>query len=301
MVDALSPRHRQHIRASSFFEPGSQTPRRPVDRIRHYPSRGHSRLKCPPEHLFGQLTLGRKPDLIGNSGLLSPEGIIRPLLARQVQSTIHERSSFLRSISHEHPDLGVLDAPRGPRVLASHPNRLLAFLQKASLIHDEYPALLLAQVLDDVFVQVVTDGIGIPAGSVEEALRPLRTQLAHSFGHLPAVLALHAPEKAGEVAPRSLPYLRPVETLSDTGVQLAKGIQPPFDGGEFAASTSGFLRCQMRLLCWLEEHHTVVQWKCRCRTRSSVLRSSRQVSEGGIMLPRWKESARQASGSERRR
>jgi hypothetical protein len=166
--------------------------------------------------------------------------IIRPLLARQVQSTIHERSSFLRSISHEHPDLGVLDAPRGPRVLASHPNRLLAFLQKASLIHDEYPALLLAQVLDDVFAQVVTDGIGIPASSIEEALRPLGSHLTHSFGHLPAVLTFKAPEKADEVAPRSLPDLRPVETLGDTGVQLAKGIRPPFDGGEFAASTSGF-------------------------------------------------------------
>jgi hypothetical protein len=54
-------------------------------------------------------------------------------------------------------------------------------------------------------------------------------------------------------------------------VQLTKGVRPPFDGGEFAASTSGFLRCQMRLLCWLEEHHTVVQWKCRCRTRNCLI------------------------------
>ena len=76
---------------------------------------------------------------------------------------------------------------------------------------------------------------------------------------LPAVLTFKASEKAGEVTLRPLPELWPVETVSDTSVQFAKGIRPPFDRGEFAASTSGSLRSQMRLLCWLEEQHTVVR------------------------------------------
>jgi hypothetical protein len=62
--------------------------------------------------------------------------------------------------------------------------------------------------LDDVFAQIVADGVGVPAGGVEEALRPLWTQLAHLLGELPAVLALHAPEKAGKVAAGSFPHLR---------------------------------------------------------------------------------------------
>jgi hypothetical protein len=112
---------------------------------------------------------------------------------------------------------------------------------------------------DDVFAQIVAHGVGIPAGGVQEALRPLGSHLTHSFGHLPAVLTFQASEKAGEVAPRSLPDLWSVETLSDTGVQLAKGLRPPLDGGELVTSTSGFLRSQMHLLCRLKEQHTVVQ------------------------------------------
>jgi hypothetical protein len=63
----------------------------------------------------------------------------------------------------------------------------------------------MVEMFDDVLAQVVAYGVGIPSRSVQEALCPLRPALSHSFGHLPAVPALHASEKASEVAPCSLP------------------------------------------------------------------------------------------------
>lgn len=125
---------------------------------------------------------------------------------------------------------------------------------------------------DDIFAQIVAHGVGIPAGRVKEALRPLGSHFAHLLGELPAVLTFQASEKAGEVAPRSLPELRSAEPVGDTGVQLPKQVRPPLDGGEVLTSTSGFLRSQMLLLCWLEEQHTVVRWKCRCRIRACFVR-----------------------------
>src|SRR3712207_1854520 len=85
----------------------------------------------------------------------------------------------------------------------------LALLQETRLIHHQHPAVLLAQMFDDVFTQVVTHGVGIPASGVQEALRSLRSHLTHLFGELPAVLTFQASEKASEVAAGSLPDLRP--------------------------------------------------------------------------------------------
>jgi hypothetical protein len=119
--------------------------------------------------------------------------------------------------------LGVLPLTRRARVLAGYPNRLLTLLQKASLIHDEYSAILLAQMLDDVFKQVVADGICVTAGGVQKTLCSLRSALSYLFGHLPAVLALYASEQSSEGAAGSLPYLGPLETTSDAGAQIAKG------------------------------------------------------------------------------
>ncbi len=124
--------------------------------------------------------------------------------------------------------------------------------------------------LEDVSAEVVADGVGVPAGGVQEALRPLRSRFAHLLGELPAVLALQASEQAGEVAPCSLLDLGPQEAARDAGMQLAEGVRPPLDGGEFFASASGFLRSHMPLLCRSEEQHTVVRQKCRCRTRGGL-------------------------------
>jgi hypothetical protein len=123
----------------------------------------------------------------------------------------------------------------------------------------------------DVFAQVVAHSVGIPAGGVQETLRPLRSRFAHLLGELPAILASHATKEACEVASRSLPDLRPQEAVRYAGMQLAEGVRPPLDDGEFVASSASvFLRCQMRLLCRLEEQRTAVHRKCRCRTRACL-------------------------------
>ena len=59
---------------------------------------------------------------------------------------------------------------------------------------DMHPALLLAQVLYHVGAQVVADGVGVPAGGVQEALCPLWSHFADLLRELPAVLALDVGE-----------------------------------------------------------------------------------------------------------
>jgi len=68
----------------------------------------------------------------------------------------------------------------------------------------------------------------------------LGSHFAHLLGHLPAVLALYASKETTEVAADSPPDLRPQKAASDYGVQLVKGVRPPLDSGEFAASTPEF-------------------------------------------------------------
>src|SRR5262249_44740125 len=53
----------------------------------------------------------------------------------------------------------------------------------------------------------------------EQALDALGAALADGLGHLPAVLALHPGEQAGEVAPHPRPDLRAPEPMRDALVQ----------------------------------------------------------------------------------
>ena len=85
-----------------------------------------SRRDNPGGHVAGWRPAGRRssprlcrtPDLGGVwwRRYFAPltRALVHPLLARQVQSAIHQRRTFLRSISQKHPDLGVLDAPAVP-------------------------------------------------------------------------------------------------------------------------------------------------------------------------------------------
>jgi hypothetical protein len=117
--------------------------------------------------------LASKAHLLGNASLLSPSGVVCPLLG-QVKSAVDEGRSFLGGVAEEHPNLGVLLFSGGPCVLRSHPHGLLSLLQEAGLIDDEYPASLIFEVFHDVLTEVSSR---TASGSQRASLRRCCTPL----------------------------------------------------------------------------------------------------------------------------
>lgn len=114
------------------------------------------------EHRFGQRAFGHKPYSLRDPNLREPLPIVGPL-HEQVQRPIYERRALFGGISQEHPYLAVLLAG-GTRVLTCHPHRLLALLQKTGLIDDQGTTVFVAEMLDYVLTQIITNGVWIPAG-----------------------------------------------------------------------------------------------------------------------------------------
>ena len=100
-------------------------------------------------------------------------------------------------------------------VLAGDAAGFRALLQEAGLIDDQHAARVVPEVLDDVVAQIVPHRVGIPGGSVQQALDTFRAALADRLGELPAVLALDAIEQPGEIASGALAHLSTREATGD--------------------------------------------------------------------------------------
>jgi len=73
--------------------------------------------------------------------------------------------------SKNNPDLAILDASGGSRVLALQPTGLAALLQQASLVEHQH-RLLIAQVFDYLGAQIIAYQIGLPVRSRQKVLHP---------------------------------------------------------------------------------------------------------------------------------
>ena len=71
-----------------------------------------------------------------------------------------------------------------------------ARVKKALGLIDVEDGLVGAEVVDDVAAQVITYGIGVPVGRVEEPLHAIGGGLSEQFGQRPAVLAVASREEA---------------------------------------------------------------------------------------------------------
>src|SRR3954469_25160458 len=147
----------------------------------------------------------------------APGGVLGPLL-RQVKLAIDQRMPFAAGISQEHANLAVLDAPGSAAVLACHPGRLGAFLQKAGLVDDQH-RFPIGQALDHVGATRVTRGRLVPLHMREQPLRAPRPGVAEMLGQLPAVLAFDRTQQALKIEPGLPTRLGPYEQLAQAGVQ----------------------------------------------------------------------------------
>jgi hypothetical protein len=76
-----------------------------------------------------------------------------------------------------------------------------------------------AQVLDHIAAQVLSDQIWIPPGSRQQPLHAVWSALTGVLGQLPAVLARHVAQQAAQVGQRPPARLGADKPLRDPGVQ----------------------------------------------------------------------------------
>src|SRR5215210_1060409 len=202
-----------------LLQPLAELMRAAVEGVCCHPPRWDARLESPLEHPLGQLDLVRKSHLLGNASLGPALWVVRPLLG-QIQRSSDEGGTLLGGVAQKHPDLAVDCVACGARVLAANTYTLLALLQEAGLVGDEHPTLFVAQVLNDILPEVVAHEVGVPLGRVQEPLDALRVRFSDGLGQLPAVLALHPPEQAEQVALHSLSGFRTGKATGDTLLQV---------------------------------------------------------------------------------
>ena len=197
----------------------------PVHRVCGHPPRRHARRHRPADHPPRERDLGGEPGPLRDAGRLAPLAVGRPLL-RQGQRPVDERPPLRGRVPEERPDLGVLDAAGGVRVLAGHPARLHALLQEPRLVHHQHPAR-----LTQVFGRVTPSGRRAPCrrpsrrGPGGAARR--RGWGSQAFGELPAVLALGVAKQGGDVAHRSPPRLAAAEAGRDPLGHRLQLTRPP--------------------------------------------------------------------------
>lgn len=138
-----------------------------------------------------------------------------------MELAVDEGSATAGGVGREDTDLAVVDLFGRAGVLPGHPGRRGALLDEPGVIDDQHAVR--AELLSDVLAQVVSNGIGVPAGTVEQVLQPSRVTMSGILGQLPAVLAAHRRQQGADVVPHPPPQIRttePARHRREDGLQL---------------------------------------------------------------------------------
>ena len=120
-------------------------------------------------------------------------------------------------------------SPAVPVVLARHAARLRPLLQEPGLVDDEKAGRRVAQVRDDVFAQVVADGVGVPVRPGQQMLHPVRGRVPEMFRQLPPVLPLGVAQQTPDVPDGPLAGLGSGEVTPDPVADRRHLIRPAGD------------------------------------------------------------------------
>lgn len=95
---------------------------------------------------------------------------------------------------------------------------------------DDQDTIVLAELVGDVFLQVVADVVRVPLRSGEQVLQVIGRGVAGLFGQLPAVLSGHRGEQAVYVVTHAAAELDPAEAVPDVHEEVIK-FKGPLRGG----------------------------------------------------------------------
>ena len=159
-----------------------------VDSIASNPLEWYRRGYGACNHSRRKLWFGRKAGIGGYVGGFQAIRIVSPFLWK-IQRAIDEPMTVARNIGSEDSDLAVRDFARGTRVLPCHSARRLALFEKAGLV-DHQDRIVIRQMLDDIVVHDIAQGISVPVSATQNRLLPPWAGIASRLRAHPTGLAL---------------------------------------------------------------------------------------------------------------
>ena len=208
-MNSLVRGHGQHVGHPALDQRPAQRRDLAVGLVAGHPRRGYPRVQGAGQHRLGQLGLGGEPDRVVDAGLAAAFPVLGPGF-RQVELAVEQGAPGRGGVGQEHPDLAVLDPPRGPGVLPLHPGGLAAFLQEPGVVDDQHTAGV-AELRGDPGTQVVAQQVGIPVRAGQQPLHRVRRPRPGGLGDRPAVLAFQRRQQRPDIADRAGPRLTPPE------------------------------------------------------------------------------------------
>jgi hypothetical protein len=209
--------HRQHVRISPVLQPGAQIQVASIDGICHHSSNRYLGIPNARQHASGQFRLGLEVNRLWDTGSLAPIAVLYPIQG-QVEFAVNERMPSGGDIREKDAYLTILDLARRSTILEANACRLLPLLGKTGFV-DDHNSGLVAERLKDVRAQIIAHPIGIPDGSSEQTLHPIRASLSGVFGQLPAVFARGVTEDAVQKSERTTTRFGPSKARSDPCMQ----------------------------------------------------------------------------------
>ena len=129
--------------------------------------------------------------------------VARPAF-RKIEASIDQRLSETARVRQKNADLRILDPARRPRILPSHPDRVLALLHKTRLVDDQN-TIRIAKRLNDIVPNLVAQRVRRPQAAAQQRLDPIRPLKAGLLGHQPTRLALHPRQQPVDERARRFP------------------------------------------------------------------------------------------------
>ena len=212
-----------------------------VDLVRGHPRDRRFVGQDTRHHAYCEFRLGHEPARVGHRGSRSALTVGGPGLG-QVELPVDQRPPGCGGVGGEHPDLAVIDLPRGSGVLPGDAGRGVALLDEPGLVEDQHPVVL-AEVLEDVSAHVVAHPAGFPLGTAEQVLEPVGRAVTGLLGELPGVLTLHRTQQTTYVITRASTRLHTTEPARNTSEQVVKPSRPLVDLDRYA----------------IHEHHSIKQ------------------------------------------
>src|SRR4051812_10674544 len=222
--DWRATRHRQDIATSSGRNRLTQVHRVAIDLIPRHPAHRYTLLPGMLEHRFGLLRLGLEAQGRRDFALLPSPQIVRPLLG-QIQPPVQEDMAVSSGIRQQRGHLAVVDLAGGAAILTRHTHRGGSFLEEAGFI-DNTNALAIAKLFDDEELQAITGSIGVPVGTLEQALHPIGRGVAAGLGQLPAILAFKRCQQGTQVFGGLVARFAACKQIGEAGVKGHKVISP---------------------------------------------------------------------------
>ncbi len=108
----------------------------PIDRVGSDPIERHAGGNRPRDHVCSDLGFGDEVKAVGNMSGLPSDRVVDPFLG-EIQLAVDEGAALIRHVGRKHADLAAGDLAGRSGVLTSNPTRVLALLEKASLVEDE--------------------------------------------------------------------------------------------------------------------------------------------------------------------